>query len=89
MDWEKELLALFDDPLLADVRPLPPKITQDDRLTQSFLEIMDWIGVNNREPSEDGKDFKEKSLYRRLQNIRTDVDKTAYLKEFDHLNLLK
>lgn len=27
MDWEKELIALFDDPLLADVRPLPPRIT--------------------------------------------------------------
>lgn len=48
MDWEKELISLFDDPLLADVRPLPPPITADDHLSNSFLEIVSWVTENRR-----------------------------------------
>lgn len=89
MNWEKELITLFDDPLLSDVRPLPPKITADDRLTQSFLEIKHWVELNKREPSEEATDIKEKLLYRRLQNLRTDKGKKSYLKEYDQYYLLR
>lgn len=89
MNWEQELLSLFNDELLADVRPLAPKTTADDRLTQSFLEINQWIEFNKREPLEDCEDFKEKILYRRLRNFRGDVEKNSYLKDYDQFNLLK
>lgn len=89
MNWEQELISLFDDGLLVDVRPLVPKITADDRLTQSFLEINQWIEFNKREPLEDCEDFKEKILYRRLKNLREDISKSAYLKDYDQFNLLK
>ena len=39
MDWPEELLEIFDDPLLADVRPKPKAPTPDDRLAQKLLEI--------------------------------------------------
>ena len=34
MEWPKELLEIFDDPLMADVRPKPKTPTPDDRLAQ-------------------------------------------------------
>lgn len=36
MDWPEELLEIFDDPLLADVRPKPKAPTPDDRLAQKI-----------------------------------------------------
>ena len=43
MDWPKELLEIFDDPLLADVRPKPKAPTPDDRLAQKLLEVNKWV----------------------------------------------
>ena len=69
MDWEKELIALFDDPLLADVRPLPPPLTANDHLSSSFLEIVNWVVENRREPFDESADFKERILFRSLHFI--------------------
>lgn len=88
MNWEKELIELFDDPLLADVRPLPPRATADDRLTASFLEINSWMVENGRVPLENSDDFRERMLYRRLKSLREDEEKCLYLKELDENNLL-
>lgn len=88
MNWEKELIELFDDSLLADVRPLPPRVTGDDRLKASFVEINDWIADNGREPCENSDNFKEKILFRRLKSLREDEEKCNYLKELDVNNLL-
>ncbi|HBL33125.1 MAG TPA: hypothetical protein DDZ96_04810 [Porphyromonadaceae bacterium] len=88
MNWEKELITLFDDPLLENVRPLPPKITSDDRLVESFLEITQWVELSGTEPTDNSEDFKERILYRRLRSIRNDKDKKAYLMSFDTLHLL-
>lgn len=88
MDWEKELIELFDDPLLADVRPLLPPITADDHLTYSFLEIVSWVTENRREPIDNSDDFKERILFRRLKSVRENDIKRQYLKQFDTLDLL-
>jgi hypothetical protein len=88
MDWEKELIALFDDPLLADVRSLPQRNTSDDRLSESFLEIVTWIAENEREPIDNMDDFKERILFRRLKYLRADDEKRLFLKQIDILNLL-
>ena len=88
MNWENNLIELFDDPLLANIYPLPPRITSDDRLSQSFLKIIDWMVENGREPNENPEDFKERILFRRLENIRSDEEKRLYLKPLDSYNLL-
>lgn len=88
MNWENELIDLFDDQLLADVRPLPPLVTSDDRLSESFLEISAWIVDNGREPLDNSEDFNERILFRRLKNLRADDEKRLYLKHLDINNLL-
>lgn len=62
MDIKKELLELFDDPLLDGARPFAKAITADDRIMQKIAEIKEWIAQNGREPQKDG------SLKERLMN---------------------
>lgn len=88
MDWKNRLIALYDDPLLADIRPLAPRITADDRLAKSFLEICDWIDERGMEPRENSDDFDERSLFRRLKGFRENEEKRAYLKPIDRLKIL-
>ena len=38
-EWPEELLEIFDDPLLAHVRPLAPKPTAHDRSAQKMEDI--------------------------------------------------
>ena len=88
MNWTEELIALFDDPLLANVKPFAPRITSDDRLVEKFLEICEWTSVNGFEPKEEGLDFRERQLYRRLLSIRTDEENREYLLPYDTFKLL-
>ena len=88
MNWEERLIELFDDPLLANVYPLPQQITSDDRLSESFLEIIEWVEKTGKEPLGNPDDFNERILYRRLKNIRNDDEKRIYLKPLDKYNLL-
>jgi hypothetical protein len=88
MNWEKELIELFNDPLLSDVYPLPPKITSDDRLVESFIQINQWVEVEKRMPTENNDNFNERILFRRLKNLRNDEEKKCYLKDFDIYSLL-
>ena len=54
MEWPKELLEIFDDPLLDGVRPKVAAPTPNDRLQQKLAEVNNWIAQNGREPSNDG-----------------------------------
>ena len=69
MDVRKELLELFNDPLLTDVRPKPIAPTADDRLQQKLAEVSDWIAKNGREPRRDG-DLKEKMMAAALNALK-------------------
>jgi hypothetical protein len=89
MSWTEDLIELFNDPILADVRPFTPRITSDDRLVESFLEICDWVLANGSEPKEEGADFNERKLHKRLLSIRSDEEKAAFLIEYDTANLLE
>jgi len=62
MEWPKELLEIFDDPLLDGVRPKMAAPTANDRMQQKLAEVKDWIAKNGREPRKDG-DLKEKMMY--------------------------
>ena len=43
MEYPKELEELFNDPLLADVKPASKPLTADDRLAEKLLCINEYI----------------------------------------------
>ena len=69
MEWPKELLELFDDPLLDGVRPKVAAPTPNDRMQQKLVEVNDWIVKNGKEPQKDG-DLKEKLMYASLTALK-------------------
>ena len=69
MDWPKELLEIFDDPLLDDVRPKVATPTANDRMQQKLAEVNNWIAQNGREPSPNGN-LKERMMYAAMTKLR-------------------
>ena len=69
MDIKKELLGLFDDPLLNGARPFAKPITADDRIMQKKAEVREWIDKNGREPQNDGN-LKEKLMFASLKTLK-------------------
>ena len=63
MDIKKELLELFDDPLLDGARPFAKAITE------KIAEIKEWIAQNGREPQKDGN-LKEKLMFASLTTLK-------------------
>jgi len=69
MEWPKELLEIFDDPLLDGVRPKVAAPTANDRMLQKLAEVNDWIAKNGRKPQKDGN-LKEKMMYAAMTSLR-------------------
>ncbi len=69
MEWPKELLEIFDDPLLDGVRPKVSAPTADDRLSQKLDEVKAWIEKHGREPEKDG-DLKERMMWASMTALR-------------------
>ncbi len=69
MEWPKELLEIFDDPLLDGVRPKVAAPTPNDRMQQKLTEVNNWIAQNGREPRPDGN-LKEKMMYAAMKSLR-------------------
>ena len=87
MEWPKELLDIFDDPILDDVRPKVAALTLDDKRVKAFREVTQWSEENgNRTPKNDG-DLKERIMARTLMALRR--DSKDFLADYDRLNLLK
>ena len=87
MEWPKELLDIFDDPILDDVRPKVAPLTLDDKRVKAFMEVTQWSEENgNRKPKDDG-DLKERIMARTLMALRR--DSKDFLADYDRLNLLK
>lgn len=89
MDKKTILDDIFsNDPFgLLNVKTSSKSKTNDDRLVSSFEEINQFYDLNNREP-EQVNDINERSLYSRLQGIRSNPEKIEALKEFDKFKLL-
>jgi len=91
MDFTEDLLKLFK----SDSEGLfnPPKKslapTADDRLAESFKEIISFVDQNDRMPEIESGDISEAKLAKRLESIRGNADKIASLKELDSLGLLE
>ena len=69
MEWTKDLQELFDDPLLADVRPKVVAPTFSDRKDKQVAELEAWIAEHGREPQRNG-DLTEKRMWARLTTLR-------------------
>jgi hypothetical protein len=69
MEWPKELIEIFDDPLLEGVRPKAAVPTANDRMQQKLAEVNNWIAQNGREPRNDGN-LKEKMMYAAMTTLR-------------------
>lgn len=87
MEWPTELLDIFDDSILDDVRPKVAPLTLDDKRVKAFMEVTQWSEENgNRKPKNDG-DLKERIMARTLMALRR--DSKDFLADYDRLNLLK
>ena len=69
MEWPKELLELFEDPLLDGVRPKVAAPTANDRMQKKLAEVNNWIAKNGREPQKNG-DLKEKLMFAAMTTLR-------------------
>lgn len=65
-------------------KPLSP----EDKLEQSFLEIVDFYAETGRIPSADTTEMSERKLGKRLRAIMLDDDKVDALKHLDEHHLL-
>ena len=87
MEWPKELLDIFDDSILDDVRRKAAPLTLDDKRVKALMEVTQWSEENgNRKPKNDG-DLKERIMARTLMALRR--DSKDFLADYDRLNLLK
>ena len=69
MEWPEDLLELFEDPLLADVRPIVKAPTTDERINKKLEEVRNWIERNGREPERTG-DIKEKMMWAAMKGLK-------------------
>lgn len=85
MEWPKELLDIFEDSLLSDVRPKAAAPSPNDRMAQKLEELTLWVEAQGRLPKSDGA-LKEKLLHKTLQALRRQKDDN--LRQHDRLHLL-
>ena len=86
MEYPKELEELFNDPLLADVKPASKPLTADDRLAEKLLCINEYIKRTGHRPLPGGN-LEEKKLCRSLEAIQNHRSVSS-LKDYDEFNLL-
>ena len=91
-DKDKILDEIFsNDPFgLLNVKPKTPNIkTADERLSNSFEEINEFIAKNEREPEPNSSNISEYQLYSRLKNLRENEDNMLALEPQDKYGLLQ
>ena len=86
MEWPKELLELFEDPLFDGVRPKAKTPTADDRLVAKLEEVTKWVEEHDGKLPEKTGGLKEKLLVASLFALRKQT--TDGLREYDRLHLL-
>lgn len=85
MEWPVELLELFDDPMLAGVRPKAAAPTASDRMVAKLYDLTEWVEINGRLPQRSGETLKERMLAKSMDALRRERDA---LKAYDRLNIL-
>ena len=84
INWEKELEAIFNDPLLADVTA-PRKRASSDRLIAGFQEILAFYEANSRLPEDTPE---EASLFHKWTGLLKSEKKIERCRPFDDLGIL-
>lgn len=89
-DLTDELISLFnsDDGALFIPKEKVSVPTPDDRLTESFRQIVEFVDENDRQPDIESLDINEAMLAKRLEAIKNDPQKVETLKQYDTLGLL-
>ncbi len=87
-DWDSELQAILADPFFDDVKPVKRRVTSSNRLVNSFIEVLDFVEKEGREPSEKAESLEELKLFRTLRSIRTDENKRNACISVDTAGLL-
>lgn len=85
INWEKELEAIFNDPLLADVTAPRKRTTSSDRLIAGFQEILAFYKVNGRLPEDTPE---EASLFHKWVGLLKSKKKIERCRPFDDLGIL-
>lgn len=89
MDLDKLREIIAEDEFgLLDAPEKAPALTEDERLADSFQEILDFVAANGREPTEDVANMAEATLAWRLKAIRGDASQIAVLESIDTAGLL-
>ena len=85
INWEKELEAIFNDPLLADVTAPRKWATSSDRLIAGFQEILAFYEANGRHPEDTPE---EASLFHKWTGLLKSEKKIERCRTFDDLGIL-
>lgn len=90
-DKKDELIKLFEseDGELFKPKEKPSAPTADDRLTESFKKITEFVETNDCMPEIDSKEINEALLAKRLEAIRSNPEKVEALESVDSLGLLE
>jgi hypothetical protein len=88
-NYEKKIEEIINsDPHgLLNIKPVSKSITSDQRLEESFLEIVNFYKVNGKEPQE-VNEINERKLAIRLKELKKNPEKIKLLKNLDTENLL-
>ena len=86
---ERLLEILEGDSLgLLELKPVQSAMSEDERLTDSFFEIIEFVRQNGRKPDNDMANMQEARLAMRLNGLRSNPDKTKALLDLDEFGLL-
>ena len=85
INWEKELEAIFNDPLLADVTAPRKRATSSDRLIAGFQEVLAFYEANGRLPEDTPE---EASIFHKWVGILKSEKKIERCRPFDDLGIL-
>jgi len=85
MEYSEKIAELAKSPYAAlfKTKPKQQKMSADDRLLESFQDIVTFYHNHGHIPRIDSSDMKEKLLAGRLMGMRKDKNKKAVLAEFD------
>ena len=90
MDADKLRQLIDDDDMgLLDVKPKQADgISEDERLAESFFEIVEFYRQHGREPASDLTNVQEYRMATRLDHLRSEPEKVKELADLDEFGLL-
>lgn len=89
MNFEKELERIFDDPLLADVKPPRKRVSSSDRLVAGFQQIQDFYEANGRLPEDNPTESKLFHMWKGLLSKPQNIERCNWVFYRNKFKLLK